>query len=362
MKKLDNTEQSGGKIPVREETERSRTLETNGKLDEVKLFARKQIEGIMGKGKVISDVFRRIETYAKQDCSLLIEGETGVGKKEIVTYLHSISPRRNYKLVIIDCGAISESLIETELFGCIKGAYTDAKIDKKGKIEIANGGILFLDEINSLSIDLQKKLLRVIQEKEITRVGDTKPIKVDVRIIAAGNENFRDLVRNKRFRRDLYERFVDTIRIPTLEERAEDMDFFIDKFIEEKSNELGKQGVRIDKEARKMLKNHQWEGNVRELIHFIHKLVSFVEQENGAKTYIISPELLREYCLPESLITKEETNDNEHLSWETALNITRKNIIEQALKETKGNHEEAIKLLKMSRSSYFEWKKKLGIV
>jgi arginine utilization regulatory protein len=202
----------------------------------------------------------------------------------------------------------------------------------------------------------------LIQEKEITRIGDTNPIKVDVRIIAAGNESFWALVQSNRFRRDLYERFVDTIRVSSLKERVEDMDFFIDKFIEEKSNELGKKGVYIDKEARKMLKNYQWEGNVRQLMNFIHRLITRVKQENGDKTYIINPELLIECNLYKNSIKQEKTDDNEDFTWETALNTARKNAIKRALEKANGKDDEAIKLLKMACSSYFVWKKKMGII
>lgn len=334
---------------------------TNSNSSEIKLFARRQIESIMGKGKVIREVFHHAENYAEQNTPLLIEGETGVGKKEIAIYLHMISQRRDKELVTIDCGAIPETLIEAELFGCKKGAYTDAKEDRKGKIEIANGSTLFLDEINSLPKQLQVKLLHLIQEKEIIRVGDTKPIKVDVRIIAAGNENFLNLVQNKQFRLDLYGRFVGIIEVPTLNERKEDLDFFINKFLEEISDKSGKKGIYINKEARKLLKNHHWEGNIRELMNFIHVLVIRVKKEDGAKNYIINPGLLMQCRLNERQIKKEKMTDNNDFTWETALNTARKQAIERALKTANGNNEKAIELLKITRSSYFEWKKKLGI-
>jgi len=325
--------------------------------DDFRLIARQQIEYVMGKGKVISEIFQEVEDYANQDCSLLFEGETGVGKKEIVTYLHSISLRKERKLVTVDCGTIHESLIEAELFGSKKGAYTDSKEDRTGKIEIANGGTLFLDEINSLPMALQSKLLRVIQEKEITRVGDNKPIKVDVRIIAAGNENFDNLVKKKCFRRDLYERFTDKIRIPTLRERKEDIDFFIDRFIEEKSNELGKKGVRIDKEARNLLKNYKWEGNVRQLMNFIQKLVTRVKQKEDTKIYIICQNLVMKCYLNEIQMYEDEPTYNDY-TWKTAYNIARKNAIERALKRANGNVKKAIELLGISLRTYQEWKNK----
>ena len=321
-----------------------------------KMFARRHIEHIMGRGKKIRHVFDLVEDYAKQDTPLLVEGEIGVGKREIVNYLHLISKRNKKELVTVDCGTIPESLIEAELFGSKKGAYTDSKEDRKGKIEIANGGILFLDELNSLSKHMQIKLLRFIQEKEITRVGDTKPIKIDVRIIAAGNENFKDLIKNDRFRRDIYERFAVKVRVPTLAERKEDIDFFIDRFIEEKANELGKKGVRIDKEAKNVLKNHSWEGNVRQLMNFIHKLVILVKQTDETNAYIIDLELVRNHLCDE-LVLNEETPEYMDFTWKTALTTARKNAIERALKESGWNNEKAIELLGITRGTFYTWKK-----
>ena len=322
------------------------------------LNARKNIESIMGKGKVICEVFEIVEQYANQDCPLLFEGETGVGKKEIIKYLHSISPRAEKELITIDCSAFVETLIESELFGVRKGAYTDAKEDRKGRIEAANGSTLFIDEINSLPKHLLPKLLRVIQEKEITKVGDNKPIKIDVRIVAASNEKFQDLLKNKRFRRDLYERFVEVIKIPNLQDRKEDFDFFINKFIEEKTTELNKK-IRISSEAKKLLKSYTYEGNIRQFINVIHKLVTHAKQEKKGNIYIINSAMVKK-CLSKEIITKKEDEFDDDFTWETALNVARKNAIERALKEANGNNEKAIGLLHISRRTYYEWKKDLN--
>jgi transcriptional regulator with PAS, ATPase and Fis domain len=256
---------------------------------ERKRKARDQIESIMGKGKVITNILDDVEDYAQQDTPLLIEGETGVGKKEIVNYIHSISPRYKEKLVTVDCGTITDTLAESELFGNRKGAYTDAKEDRIGLIEAAKGGILFLDEINSLTKKIQSTILRLIEEKEFIRVGDTKPIKTNIRIIAAGNENFKDLVKNGLFRKDLFQRFVGKITIPTLKERQEDIDFFIDKFLKKESVKLNKAKIHIDKDVRYLLKNYQWGGNVRELMNVINTLVTHVRLNEKNNTYIINP-------------------------------------------------------------------------
>lgn len=340
--------------------EQSNNKEANIIHHEIRILreaARKRIEGIMGKGKVIRGVFDLVEQCAGQNYSLLLEGETGVGKKEIATYLHSISPRGGKDLVTIDCGTITKTLIESELFGCKKGAYTDAKTDRIGKIETANDSTLFLDNIHSLPLSAQDKLLQLIDEKEFTRVGESRSVKINVRIIAAGNANLRDSVRNGRFRRELYERFVERIKIPTLKERKEDLNFFIDKFIKEKANELGKKEVSIDEEAKKLLLNYTWEGNIRQLKHFIHRLIARVKREGKSKDYIISAELVKSCLAHELVIGNKIPSIITDFSWETALNKARKSALERALEHSFGNNEEAIALLGITRGTYYKWKK-----
>ncbi|MDR0604893.1 MAG: sigma 54-interacting transcriptional regulator [Bacteroidales bacterium] len=322
--------------------------------------ARKEIEYIMGSGKVISKVLKYVEDYAQQDEPLLIEGETGVGKQEIAKYLHSISPRRNKELVIFDCGATTESLTEAELFGSKKGAYTDSKEDRAGIIEAAKGGTLFLDEINSFPIKLQPKLLHLIQEREYKRVGDEKYIKADVRVIAASNENLKDLVKKGLFRKDLFYRIVGKITIPPLREREEDIDFFINRFIKEKADKLKKAGVHIDEDVRDLLRNYTWEGNVRELINVIHELVTHVKQDKKTKIYIINSSLIKECDLlkiehSENKVTYEDddyTNKNADI-------IKKMKLIERAMKKAGGNVKEAIKLIGISRSTFYRWKKEI---
>ena len=324
----------------------------------VRQTAREQIEGIMGKGNAIRSLFNLVELYAKQDCPILFEGETGVGKKEIVNYLHAISPRSRKKLVTIDCGTLSESLIEPELFGCKKGAYTDAKTDRIGQIETANGSTLFLDNINYLPTSMQHKLLHVIEDQRFTKVGDNKPTEIDVRIVAAGNGDFKDLIEKNRFLINLSERFVEIIKVPNLTVRKDDMDFFIDKFLKEKAKELGKKGLRTDAKTRNLIKEHTWKNNVRQLKNFIHRIVTRVEDRENTKSQIIPFELVKA-CLADEMVTgkqKEEAFDND-FTMETALNKARKKAIERALERSLGNNEEAIALLGIARDTYFKWKK-----
>jgi transcriptional regulator with PAS, ATPase and Fis domain len=328
-------------------------------LETLRRVAREDVENIMGKGKVIRETLDEVEKYALQDAPLLIEGETGVGKKEIVVYLHKISSRRNMPLVTIDCGSIHKGLIEGELFGAKKGAYTDAKEDRIGKIEKANGCIIFFDEINSLPVEIQPNILRLVQEKEIIRVGDAKPIHLDVRIIAAGNEDFGRLMKENRFRADLFYRFSDVIEIPTLKERYEDIDFFIDKFLKEKSDELNKKRIYIKKDAKDLLKSYQWEeGNVRQLKNFIHRLVTMVELDEKNNAHIIDSFLVKKCYLHIIKSHKDEIIYDDY-TWKTACIIAKKNTIKRAMERSGGNVKNAIRLIGISIRTYYDWNKEI---
>ena len=329
--------------------------------DEIKISsqaAHKQIENILGSGTAIHSMLDLAKRYAQLNCPVLLEGETGSGKREVVLYMHSIGPRSGKKLVTIDCAAIPLSIIESELFGHKKGAFTDARTNRIGQIEAANGSTLFLDNIDCLPISLQQNLLRVIEEQVFTRVGDHIPIKVDIRIIAAGNRNFKQLIETNLFRKDLYFRFYKTIKVPNLTVRKDDMDFFMDKFLKEYANELGKKGVRIGAEAKKLIKNHPWAGNIRQLMHFMHQLVVRVDQVENTKC-IIPTELVKT-CLDEEMVLDEyktiPDNGND-FTLETALNQARKNAIDRALEKTNGNNEDASALLGITRDTFFRLKK-----
>ena len=314
--------------------------------------ARREIENKMGKGKAISEMFDLVELYAKQDCPILFEGETGVGKKEIVNYLHSISPRYGRGIVTIDCATLHENLVGTDLFGTKKGAFTGAK-DRIGKIELANGGTLFLDNINYLSIPMQHLFLRILDERKFTEIGGNKLIYSDIRIVAVSNENFKNLIEKNRFCRELFYRFAVKISIPNLKVRSEDTDFFINKFMKEKSKGLRKREIGIETEAKNLIKNYSWDGNIRQLKNFIYQTVTYVKPMSNGK-HIISSELVKTLLADEILIGNEKTND---FTLDTAI----KNAIERALEESGGNNDKAIALLDMKRRTYFRWKKELNI-
>jgi two-component system response regulator HydG len=321
-----------------------------------KTSLRLEIEYLMGKGKVISEVLDQVEKYAKIDKSILIEGETGTGKELIANYLYKLSTRKN--MVTVNCGILNKELAASELFGSVKGAFTDAR-NRQGKVETADGGMLFLDELNSLSPDVQVKLLRFIEYGTYSKVGDTAERKANVRIIAASNKSIKEMVEKGEFRQDMYARFVKIIHIPTLNERIEDMDYFIDRFISEENKTLCKTASISDK-ARQFLIRYEWSENIRQLKNLIETLVVEVEPDKSSKKHIIQIPLILE-CLNERQQNKSDGIRENDYTLQTARDNATKKAIRQALEEAKGNNDEAIKLLDISHKQYYNLKKKLKI-
>jgi transcriptional regulator with PAS, ATPase and Fis domain len=233
-------------------------------------------EDIIGHSSALQEAIRLGKIAARSTTNVLITGESGTGKELFAQSIHNHSSRREGPFVAVNCGALPGGLIESELFGYEGGAFTGARKEgQKGKFEQANGGTLFLDEIGDMPIGEQVRLLRVLQNKEIVRVGGTRPIKINVRIIAATNRDIEELVREKKFRSDLYYRLnVFSIPIPTLNERIEDIIPISDMFVKRYSVLTNKEVVGIDDEARQALMNHHWAGNVRELENVIERAVN----------------------------------------------------------------------------------------
>ncbi len=239
---------------------REENLRLRASLEEV------QAVELIGKSRAMQGVLESIRTVAPTDTTVLIHGESGTGKELVARAIHNLSPRRFMPMVTIHCGALTETLLESELFGHEKGAFTGAQYRKKGKFEVAEGGTVFLDEISDISLKTQTDLLRVLQEKEITRVGGNQTLKVDFRAVAASNQDLNMRVREGTFRPDLYYRLdVFGITIPPLRERKEDIPLLADHFLRKYSRAMNKGFSNLSRQALEVLMNYDWPGNVREL-------------------------------------------------------------------------------------------------
>jgi len=231
-------------------------------------------EGIIGKSPAIQQVLDQIEIVAPTDSTVLLHGETGTGKELVAKAIHNLSFRRERDFVRMNCAAIPSGLLESELFGHEKGAFTGALMQRKGRFELADRGSLFLDEIGDISLELQPKLLRAIQEQEFERLGSSKTIHVNVRLIAATHRDLRAMIRDEKFREDLFYRFnVFPIEIPPLRERREDIPLLVNYFVSRVSGRMGRQIKSIPKRAMEILTNCPWKGNIRELANFIERAV-----------------------------------------------------------------------------------------
>jgi DNA-binding NtrC family response regulator len=236
------------------------------------------IRGIIGSGHAMEDVFRITRRAARSSASVLLLGETGTGKELIAHALHRLSPRSGGPFVRVNCGALSENLLESELFGHVRGSFTGALNNRTGRFEAAHGGTIFLDEINSTSEHLQVKLLRVLQEREFERVGDTQTIRVDSRVIAASNRDLMEEVQAGRFREDLYWRLnVLPIRLPPLRQRPEDIPALVAHFLRVYSEANDRYVVHIQPAALEALRRYDWPGNVRELQNYVERAVVMAE-------------------------------------------------------------------------------------
>ena len=257
-----------------------------GKLKKENIILKSQIkesyslENFIGKSKVIQEIAKRVKKVAQSDSSVFIYGESGTGKELIARNIHLYSHRKDKPFIALDCVALPPTLIESEIFGYEKGAFTDAKISKPGVIELADGGSLFLDEIAELNPNLQAKLLRVLQERQFRRLGSTKLIKVDLRIISATNVNPVQAIAENKLRQDLYYRLnVVPIYIPPLRERREDIPLLINYFINKLNPSFPDEIKGISNDAKNILKTHNWPGNVRELENVIEQMMSLTENE-----------------------------------------------------------------------------------
>jgi Nif-specific regulatory protein len=283
--------------------------------------------GIIGTSSSMREVYEMLTQVAPSDATVLITGESGTGKELVAAELHRLSKRAAGPLVKVNCAALPESIVESELFGHEKGAFTGATAQRKGRFELAHSGTIFLDEIGDLSSQIQVKLLRVLQERELERVGGTSTIKVDVRLVAATNRNLEDEVKAGRFREDLYYRLnVFPLRIPPLRERKSDIMLLADHFTGKYGEKNGKPIRRISAPAIELLINHSWPGNVRELENCIERAV-----------ILSNDQVIHAYNLPPSLQSAASSNTAPNTTLEAALSRLEKEMILEALKLADGN-------------------------
>ncbi len=261
------------KLTVKKALENYRLIKENRLLSEA-LSDRYKYGKIIGKSKPMQEIYEMISKVARSKASVLITGPSGTGKELIAKAIHYGSPRKDRPFISVNCGALTETLLESELFGHEKGAFTGAVSMRKGRFELADGGTLFLDEVGDMPPPLQVKLLRVLQEMEFERVGGTKTIKVDVRVLSASNRNIKEVVAEGGFREDLFYRLnVINIEVPSLRERTEDIRLLVNHFIEKYRQDRGKEEIELSPEAWKILYSYSWPGNVRELENIIERAV-----------------------------------------------------------------------------------------
>ena len=244
--------------------------------------SKERLGSLIGRNVKMREIYGIIEKIAPTGTTVVVEGETGTGKEVVAQTIHQLSERAEGPMMVFDCGAVPENLIESELFGHEKGSFTGAIMTRQGLFEMAHGGTLFLDELGELTIDLQPKLLRALEQREIRRVGSNKPIKVDVRVIAATNRNLEQEVREGRFREDLFYRLsVVRIFLPPLRERPEDVPLLVEHLLQTHSFNRNPDGLRkveeIEREALDLLAGYRWPGNVRELVNVMERAVSFAD-------------------------------------------------------------------------------------
>jgi transcriptional regulator with GAF, ATPase, and Fis domain len=294
-----------------------------------------QERSLVGEGARMKEVYQFLKRVAPTDSTVLIEGESGTGKELAARALHRNSPRAGKLFMAINCSAIPESLLESDLFGYERGAFTGAAALKKGRLEVADGGVVFLDEIGELAPALQVKLLRVLQEREFERVGGTHPIKVDIRLIAATNSNLEQAIRDGRFRQDLYYRLaVLKITMPALRDRHEDIPMLVRHFVQKHAKRCKVKPRPISREALACLVNYEWPGNVRELENAIERALVL-----GSSDMILPEDL------PESLLESTSAPEMTVAKYHAAVKELKKQLILDAMEQAQGSYADAARIL-----------------
>jgi two-component system response regulator PilR (NtrC family) len=338
---------------------RARRLEDEVKSLRKALKDKYKFENIVGKNRHMQEVYSLIEQAAPSRSTILIQGESGTGKELVAKAIHANSARSDKPFVVVNSGSMPSDLLESNLFGHVKGAFTGAVANKKGLFEVADGGSIFFDEIGNIGLDVQAKLLRVIQEREFMRLGSVDTVKVDVRIIAATNADLKAAVTDGTFREDLYYRInVITISLPPLRNKVDDIPLLTQYFLDKYGSENGREGLRITDDALDLLKKHAWPGNVRELENAIERAVVLAPPEGT-----IDAELIREYIEPAAfdVAAPAMTVPPEGLPMKDVVQEFQKQLIVDALRKSDWVQKEAAKLLDVKPTTLNEMIKRHGI-
>ena len=320
------------------------------------LDERHRFEGLIGKSPSMKRLFQLLETVAGTNSTILITGETGTGKEVVARAIHHSSPRRAQRFVALNCSAIPETLLEAEIFGHVRGAFTGAIGNRQGRLEQAHKGTLFLDEVGTMSTGLQMKLLRVLQEREFEKVGDSHTIKVDVRVIAATNSDLGRMVAEGTFRDDLYYRLnVIPVKLPPLRDRKDDVPLLVQHFLD-KLRVDGRPALTVSQQAMRALMSYPWPGNVRQLENALERAVAF----GGGRGQIEVDDLPAEFLNAEAESTAPGVSlPEEGLDLDALMSSIERDLIERALERTQGNKGQAARLLHLKRTTLVEKIKRL---
>ena len=342
------------RVVIEKAVEKAKIQAENVQLKGQLSLAESSFCGIIGKSKPMHHIYDLIRKIAKTDTSVLIQGESGTGKELVARAIHATSNRSTGPLVPVDCGSIPHELLESELFGHTRGAFTGAVNEKKGLFHEAHGGTLFLDEISSTDLNFQAKLLRALQHKEVRKVGGTTTLKTDIRLIAASNKDIQQEVKEEKFRQDLFYRInIVTIHVPPLRQRVDDIPMLCGYFTKKFSDRFGKNVMEISNDVLELFAAYQWPGNVRELENVIERAV-ILSNDNQIKKSDLPPELLDSGLHNVSVY-------GQHLGFNEAKELFEKNYIIQILKESNGNISAAAKQAGIARQQLQRKIKQLGI-
>ena len=318
---------------------------------------RYRIDGLVGRSRVMRELFQLLETVAATSSTVLITGETGTGKELAARAIHHNSPRRANRFVALNCSAIPETLLEAELFGHVRGAFTGAVGARQGRLEQAHKGTLFLDEVATMSPALQAKLLRVLQEREFERVGDSHTVKIDVRVIAATHSDLAKMVAEGSFREDLFYRLnVIPVQLPPLRERREDIPLLVQHFLQKLSAESGRGPVTISQDALRRLMAYHWPGNIRQLENAVERALAFSQGRSQIDVQDLTSDIQHQAAGSD---TSEVWFPDDGLDFARYIETVELSLIRRSLERTQGNKRQAAKLLNLKRTTLIEKLKRL---